>query len=92
MIGLGGNARHADRGYTTLSKYIRQGTTKAVVRVSLCNVPDKPYLEAWKPDYPDPEDCCDGGCRVCVYDVYDRKISLYEQKKEEMESFLLDFS
>ena len=46
-------------------------------------------LEAWKPEYPDPEDCCDGGCRVCVYDVYDRKISLYEQKKEEMESFLL---
>ena len=48
MIGLGANAKEADRGYGSMSNFIKQGADKAVIKVTLCNVPHKPYLEGWK--------------------------------------------
>ena len=47
VIGLGANAKEADRGYGSMSNFIKQGADKAVIKVTLCNVPHKPYLEGW---------------------------------------------
>ena len=46
----GGNAKEADRGYSSVGRFIRRGADKAVIRVSLCNAPppSRPYLEGWK--------------------------------------------
>jgi len=51
VIGLGGNAKEADRGYKSLAKFIRHGAEKAVVKLTLCNEnpPDFPYGTTWKP-------------------------------------------
>ena len=40
---------------------------------------------------PDPDDCCGQGCDPCIFDTFDRQMSIYEDKKEEMESLLLEF-
>lgn len=31
-----------------------------------------------KPIIPHPEDCCNGGCSICVYDIYDNKLEDYQ--------------
>mmetsp|Transcript_20298 Transcript_20298/g.61160 ORF Transcript_20298/g.61160 Transcript_20298/m.61160 type:complete len:108 (+) Transcript_20298:151-474(+) len=34
-----------------------------------------------KPTEPGPEDCCQGGCRECVWDIYWRELKVYEAEK-----------
>lgn len=50
-LSLGGNAKEADRGFSSVSRFVRHGADKAVIRVTLCNEapPNQPYLETWKP-------------------------------------------
>ena len=48
-------------------------------------------LEKRKPMEPDPDDCCGQGCDPCIFDTFDRQMGIYEDKKEEMESLLLEF-
>ena len=48
-------------------------------------------LEKRRPMDPDPDDCCGQGCDPCIFDTFDRQMSIYEDKKEEIESLLLEF-
>lgn len=41
---------------------------------------DAPALELKKPIEPGCEDCCRGGCRECVWDIYFRELQAYEKE------------
>jgi len=38
-----------------------------------------------EPRYPTPDECCGGGCRICVYDLYEIDLEKYEKKLKEWE-------
>ena len=40
----------------------------------MTHLPDPPPVA---PERPLPSDCCDGGCAVCVWDVYDEALRRY---------------
>ena len=47
--------------------------------------------ERMKPKEPGPENCCYGGCRTCVFDVYEHHLEKYKHNKEKLTSLLLTF-
>ena len=44
-----------------------------------------------EPREPDESDCCNSGCRICVFDRYCLNIERFENTKFEYESLLLEF-
>ena len=48
-------------------------------------------LEKGCPEEPEPDDCCGSGCTPCVFDTYYDQLERYEEKKEELESKLLEY-
>ncbi|SCV69371.1 BQ2448_2391 [Microbotryum intermedium] len=49
------------------SKKKKENTDKSILRIQIPN----------KPEPPGPEDCCQSGCAICVYDVYLSSIEEY---------------
>jgi hypothetical protein len=43
-----------------------------------------------KPLEPSDEECCGSGCRLCVMDIYEKKIEKYENEIYEIEKILKD--
>eukprot|EP00347_Sterkiella_histriomuscorum_P005348 403356953 len=44
-----------------------------------------------EPMEPGPDDCCGSGCSPCVFDTYYDKLGIYQEKKEELESKLIEY-
>ncbi|XP_062479095.1 NADH-cytochrome b5 reductase-like isoform X4 [Pezoporus occidentalis] len=44
---------------------------------------------ALKPQEPSPSQCCGGGCKPCIYDVYEKELAQWERAKAKQDKSLL---
>lgn len=44
---------------------------------------------ALKPQQPSPSQCCGGGCKPCIYDVYEKELAQWERAKAKQDKSLL---
>lgn len=44
---------------------------------------------ALRPQEPSPSQCCGGGCKPCIYDVYEKELAQWERAKAKQDKSLL---